>query len=85
MNRDRWGNKYDEGLSFLVAHTMVIMGVVTGSASASPKIASKTVGPVSIAYATAPGSGSESDYEDTTYGQMYLRKLRTLVRAPLVL
>ena len=87
MNVDRWGNKYDEGLSFLVAHTMVVMGVVTSSPSTGANIKSKTVGPVTIQYDVSPGAstGSDSDYEATTYGQMYLRKKRTLVRSPLVL
>lgn len=87
MNVDRWGNKYDEGLSFLVAHTMVVMGVVTSSPSTGANIKSKTVGPVKIEYdvGVSSSTGSDSDYEATTYGQMYLRKKRTLVRSPLVL
>lgn len=87
MNPDRWGSKYDEGLAFLTAHTMVMMGVVTSSSSESPSIKSKTVGPVKLEYdvGVSAGAGNDSDYESTTYGQMYLRKRRTLVRSPLVL
>jgi len=84
LNADRWGNKYDEGLKFLAAHSMVLAGVVVSSSSASPTVSSKTVGPVTISYAVG-SSGGGDELESTTYGQIYLRKRRTIVRGPMVL
>jgi len=85
LNADRWGSKYDEGLKFLAAHSMVMAGVVVSSSSASPTVSSKTVGPVTISYAVGSAGGSGDELESTTYGQIYLRKRRTIVRGPMVL
>lgn len=88
LNADRWGNVYADGLMLLAAHTMVRMGVLSGSApSAAPpgQLASVTVGPVSKSFAVAgTGSSTENELMTTRYGQAFLRKRRTLVGTPFV-
>ena len=88
LNFDRWGPQFDEGHLFLTAHSMVRGGVLNSNAGSKMPVgalASMAVGPVSKSYSVSIGSGVDSDLETTTYGKLFLRKMRTLVRSPVLI
>ncbi len=87
LNPDAWGSLYDDGHLFLTAHLMALMGVASGvTASSGGVIASKTVGPVTVTYASPSGTTpADADLERTKYGQQYKAMRRTLVKSPMVL
>jgi len=78
VSESRWGDLYDRGLSALAAHLLVIANKNTaaaGSGSAlSGKVASRTVGSVSVSFNNAASNGSTEDfYLSTSYGAEYWR------------
>lgn len=90
LNGDRWGESYDDGHLFLTAHSMVRGGVLAsnaGSAQPSGPLASVTIGSVSKSYAVASGDvgGIDGDLELTAYGKIFKRKMRSLMRSPVLL
>lgn len=74
-----WGDQYDEGLLFFVAHFLAWSTMMTSSGGAAGSVgpvASKSVGDVSISFASVVGptaSPTESFYSSTAYGQEYWR------------
>lgn len=87
LNFDRWGSRFDEGHLLLTAHTMVRAGVLNSNAGSTMPVgalASMAVGPVSKSYSVS-SSGADSDLETTTYGKLFVRKMRSLVRTPVLL
>ena len=86
MNPDVWGTLYDEGHMFLAAHKMVCMSVLPGVSASAGAVKSKSVGPVSVTYATSDGgSVSDNDLERTAYGRQHKAMRATLLLGPLAL
>ncbi|NIV93798.1 DUF4054 domain-containing protein [candidate division KSB1 bacterium] len=78
LEESRWGDLYDRGLSALTAHLLAIAnknaaGSGSGTALAG-KLASRTVGSVSVSFNSGQSTGSTEDfYLSTSYGAEYWR------------
>jgi len=73
----RWGARYEKGLAYLAAHYLAIAlknEAAGGAGSTVSPLASRSVGDVSVSFATG-SSGSagkgEEFYNSTAYGQEY--------------
>ena len=80
LNESYWGEKYDLGLYYLVAHYL-ILGDTTeaGSSSSIGPVSSKSVDGVSISYAQfTPTNEADALLFSTVYGQRYLALRKTL-------
>lgn len=84
LDETRWGDLYAQGVAYLTAHLLVSAkrrAANTGAVPAAGAVASKSVGDVSISYASSgrvDNSVGAVEYNSTTYGQRYLT-LRRMV------
>ena len=86
VNPDIWGELLDDGVTYLAAHLMVCAGIVTGASAAAGAVKSKSVGPVSVTYATTDGgSASDNDLERTPYGRIFKALRATRPIGPIAL
>lgn len=73
-NRDRWGSKADDGVTYLAAHILAVDALAAQSANAKGPITSESIGPLSWAYqAPQQTSAADTQLSSTTYGQSYMR------------
>lgn len=80
LNEVYWGEKFDLGTSYYVAHELT-RGTKTeaGSSLSSGLVASKAVDGVSISYTNkTPTADDEGYYASTSYGQKYLALRKNL-------
>jgi len=69
VNEGTWDTLYNEGLYYLTAHFLKKSQDMANGGGASGPIASKSIGDVSISYASsASSSGFENSYNSTPYG-----------------
>jgi hypothetical protein len=78
MNEAQWGDLYDRGLSALTAHLLSIADKNAASGGAGTSLpgalVGRSVGSVSIQFATSASGGTSSDfYLSTAYGTDYWR------------
>lgn len=86
LNPDAWQSIYDDGQIFLAAHYMASMGVLPGAVVSAGAMKSKTVGPVSVTYETAPTTSErDADLDRTKYGRLFKQLRGTLPLSPMVL
>ena len=89
LSADTWGTKYDMGLTYLAAHLGTLwLAAQSGGGAVAGLVRSETVGQVSRTWAVpAELDPSGSDLDLTTYGQIFKRLIRGLLKAriPLVL
>ncbi len=80
LNEVYWGEKFDLGTSYWVAHELTINEKTgAGSSSSSGLVASKAVDGVSISYTNkVPVADDEAYYSSTAYGQKYLALQKNL-------
>lgn len=79
LNVERWGDFYDEGLRFFVAHEVYLAAKAatatdTDSASEGGLVASLGAGPLSVSFDNQPALEKDAGhYNLTTYGKQYWR------------
>lgn len=87
MNITAWDNNYERGAYALTAHMLTIDAMDSASALVSGAISSKTVGDVTVSYATSSASYSAdyADYALSKYGREYMRLMRQVASGPWVI
>jgi len=89
LNEYHWGDKYDLGVSYYVAHSLAIANRATtssGSDVVSGRISSKSVDGVSVSYTDDIGVGGGSvEFQKTLYGQKFEYLMGTLGVTALVI
>lgn len=83
-----FGARADDALSYLTAHLLAVANTAGQAATsgASGPVSSKTVGPLSVSFASNWGSasGSGDNYQATYYGREYLTLVKLAIATPLL-
>lgn len=91
VNADRWGALTDYGVSLVLAHFLTLLARDVAVAElggnpgeASGPVSSKSVGKVSVSYATdATALANGGNWNATSFGQQYLTQARVMGAGPL--
>lgn len=84
LDQGRWGELYDDGVSFLTAHNLALSqaGTTSGGANVGTPVgvvSSKSVGPISKSIDTNVGLEEGAGlYGATSYGRRYYQMLRMI-------
>lgn len=80
--RDAWGDRADDGVSYLAAHLYTGFGPNSGAGSSGPAT-SKRVDQISVSYAVGTRF-TESELGSTKYGRRFLTLLRSIFAARVI-
>ena len=80
VHESKWGDYYGLGMLYLAAHLLALTTEASGGGSGGGgPVSSKSVGDVSISYATGAFSSIEASLASSPYGLRYI-ELRALIQ-----
>ena len=87
MDTNRWGNWYNLGVGYYVAHHLVVQAKqAAGDTGVMLPVRSMRSGNASLAYdAIKEGSFSDNFFQGTNYGQQYLKLQKIVGKGAIVL